>query len=129
MAEIGRQIGPAVLFHGRLRRCSASTGAGPVSCCSASGTFSVDREGCDRRSVKQAVELLTTGKRLVVFPEGEIYHLNDRLAPLLDGVAFMALTAQRKLEKSRPDAARVDGAGRHPLSLPRRRHSANRCRS
>jgi 1-acyl-sn-glycerol-3-phosphate acyltransferase len=66
------------------------------------GAFSVDREGCDRRAVKQAVELLTTGKHLVVFPEGEIYHLNDRLAPLLDGVAFMALTAQRELEKSRP---------------------------
>jgi 1-acyl-sn-glycerol-3-phosphate acyltransferase len=68
------------------------------------GAFSVDREGSDRRSVKQAVELLTTGKRLVVFPEGEIYHLNERLAPLLDGVAFMALTAQRELEKTRPDA-------------------------
>jgi 1-acyl-sn-glycerol-3-phosphate acyltransferase len=68
------------------------------------GAFSVDREGCDRRAVKQAIELLTTGQRLVVFPEGEIYHLNDRLTPLLDGVAFMALSAQRDLEKSRPDA-------------------------
>jgi 1-acyl-sn-glycerol-3-phosphate acyltransferase len=68
------------------------------------GAFSVDREGCDRRAVKTAIELLATGQRLVVFPEGEIYHLNDRLAPLLDGVAFMALSAQKDLEKTKPEA-------------------------
>jgi hypothetical protein len=67
------------------------------------GAFSVDREGCDRRAIRQAVEFLSTGHALVVFPEGEIYHLNDRLTPLLEGVAFMALTAQRELEKARPD--------------------------
>jgi hypothetical protein len=63
------------------------------------GAFSVDREGCDRRAIRQAVEVLSSGHALVVFPEGEIYHLNDRLTPLLEGVAFMALTAQRDLEK------------------------------
>src|SRR5438105_9010838 len=61
------------------------------------GAFSVDREGCDRRAMRQAVELLTTGQCLVIFPEGEIYRLNDRLTPLLEGVAFMALSAQRDL--------------------------------
>jgi 1-acyl-sn-glycerol-3-phosphate acyltransferase len=64
------------------------------------GAFSVDREGCDRRAIRQAVEYLSSGHALVVFPEGEIYHLNDHLTPLLEGVAFMALTAQRDLEKS-----------------------------
>jgi hypothetical protein len=64
------------------------------------GAFSVDREGCDRRAIRQAVECLSGGHALVVFPEGEIYHLNDRLTPLLEGVAFMALTAQRELEKA-----------------------------
>jgi 1-acyl-sn-glycerol-3-phosphate acyltransferase len=64
------------------------------------GAFSVDREGCDRRAIRQAVEFLSSGHALVVFPEGEIYHLNDRLTPLLEGVAFMALTAQRELDKS-----------------------------
>jgi 1-acyl-sn-glycerol-3-phosphate acyltransferase len=63
------------------------------------GAFSVDREGCDRRAIRQAVDFLSGGHALVVFPEGEIYHLNDRLTPLLEGVAFMALTAQRELEK------------------------------
>jgi 1-acyl-sn-glycerol-3-phosphate acyltransferase len=70
------------------------------------GAFSVDREGCDRRAIRQAVEFLSGGHTLVVFPEGEIYHLNDRLTPLLEGVAFMALTAQRDLEKSQ-SAGRV----------------------
>ncbi len=68
------------------------------------GVFSVDREGCDRRAVKQAIELLANGRWLVVFPEGEIYHLNERLCPILDGVAFMALSAQKELERTRPEA-------------------------
>src|SRR5688500_7433883 len=36
------------------------------------GAFSVDREGCDRRAIRQATELLKRGDWLVVFPEGEI---------------------------------------------------------
>jgi 1-acyl-sn-glycerol-3-phosphate acyltransferase len=64
------------------------------------GAFSVDREGCDRRAMRQAQELMTAGKWLVVFPEGEIYHTNERLTPLREGVAFMATTAMRDLEKS-----------------------------
>jgi 1-acyl-sn-glycerol-3-phosphate acyltransferase len=70
------------------------------------GAFSVDREGADRQALNQAIELLSTGRPLVVFPEGEVYHLNDRLTPFLEGVAFMALTAQRELDK-KPDGARV----------------------
>jgi len=46
------------------------------------------------------VDLLTHGSTLVVFPEGEVYRLNDRITPLLEGVAFMALTAQRELSKA-----------------------------
>jgi 1-acyl-sn-glycerol-3-phosphate acyltransferase len=67
------------------------------------GAFSVDREGCDRRAMKQAIELLTTGRWLVVFPEGEIYHTNERLTPLREGVAFMTVSAQRDLEKEKSD--------------------------
>jgi 1-acyl-sn-glycerol-3-phosphate acyltransferase len=65
------------------------------------GAFSVDREGCDRRAMRQAMDLLTGGQWLVVFPEGEIYHTNERLTPLREGVAFMAVTAERDLEKSK----------------------------
>jgi 1-acyl-sn-glycerol-3-phosphate acyltransferase len=63
------------------------------------GAFSVDREGCDRRAMRQAVDLMTGARWLVVFPEGEIYHTNERLTPLREGVAFMAGTAQKALEK------------------------------
>ena len=68
------------------------------------GVFSVDREGCDRRAIRTAVELLSSGKFLVIFPEGEIYHLNERLTPLREGVAFMAVTAQKDLDKAHSDA-------------------------
>lgn len=68
------------------------------------GAFSVDREGCDRRAIKQAMELLTTGKALCIFPEGEIYHTNERLTPLREGVAFIAATAQRELDKAKSPA-------------------------
>ena len=61
------------------------------------GCFSVDREGADRRALRQAIDILTTGRFLAVFPEGENYHLNDRLTPLREGVAFMAATAQKDL--------------------------------
>ena len=64
------------------------------------GAFSVDREGCDRRAMRQAGELLTRGQWLVVFPEGEIYHTNERLTPLREGVAFIAITSQRDLDKA-----------------------------
>ncbi len=63
------------------------------------GCFSVDREGNDRRAIKEAINLLITRQMLVIFPEGEIHRLNGRLQPLLEGVAFMALNAQQKLSK------------------------------
>jgi hypothetical protein len=67
------------------------------------GCFSVDREGADRQAMRTATGILAGGGFLVVFPEGENYHLNDRLTPLREGVAFMAATAQ----KERGDAGRV----------------------
>ncbi len=63
------------------------------------GAFSVDREGCDRRAIRKAIELVATGKWVVIFPEGEIYHTNDRLTPLREGVAFMACSAARDVAK------------------------------
>jgi hypothetical protein len=65
------------------------------------GAFSVDREGVDRRALRHATEVLIGGNALVVFPEGEIYRTNQRLTPLLEGVAFMGYTAQRELEESK----------------------------
>jgi 1-acyl-sn-glycerol-3-phosphate acyltransferase len=62
------------------------------------GAFPVDREGADLRAFKTGVEILARGKDpLVIFPEGEIYHLCDRLTPLREGAAVVATTAAKRL--------------------------------
>jgi hypothetical protein len=61
------------------------------------GCFSVDREGTDMRAFRQAVEILQSSPHpLVVFPEGEVYHINDIITPFREGPAAMALLAARK---------------------------------
>jgi 1-acyl-sn-glycerol-3-phosphate acyltransferase len=67
------------------------------------GVFSVDREGADLSAFKAAVNLLTEGKHpLVIFPEGEIYRVAERVTPLREGAFAIAAAAARKLEvKSR----------------------------
>ncbi|MCA9205199.1 MAG: 1-acyl-sn-glycerol-3-phosphate acyltransferase [Planctomycetales bacterium] len=61
------------------------------------GAFSINREGTDVRAMRQAVEVLEKGRcPLVVFPEGEVFHLNDRVTPFRFGAATMALRAARR---------------------------------
>ena len=73
------------------------------------GVFPVDREGSDLRAFKAGVEVLAEGRNpLVVFPEGEIYHMADRLTPLREGAAALAIAA----------AKRVAGAGRKVWVVP-----------
>jgi 1-acyl-sn-glycerol-3-phosphate acyltransferase len=63
------------------------------------GVFSVDREGADLSAYKAAVNLLAEGSRpLVIFPEGEIYRVAERVTPLREGAFAIALSAARKLE-------------------------------
>ena len=60
------------------------------------GCFSVDREGTDLHALKQSVGILARGTNpLVIFPEGECYHTNDRVTPFREGPAVIALTAQK----------------------------------
>jgi hypothetical protein len=78
------------------------------------GAFSIYREGVDRQSLDTAVEILATGERpLVVFPEGAVFRTNDRLQPLLDGVAFLARTAAKKRAKDNPGQKVVI----HPVAI------------
>lgn len=61
------------------------------------GVFSIDREGTDLRAFKTAVDIIKTSRNpLVVFPEGDIYHTNDRLTPFRDGAAAMAISAAKR---------------------------------
>ncbi|HEV2296594.1 MAG TPA: lysophospholipid acyltransferase family protein [Tepidisphaeraceae bacterium] len=98
MAEVGRRASRPFYFMA-ARHTFAGHGGVDGFLLQRLGGFSVDREGCDRAAMCQANDLLTTGKALVIFPEGEIYHTNERLTPLREGVGFIALTAQRELDK------------------------------
>lgn len=61
------------------------------------GVFSIDREGSDLRAIKEALRILAEGRYpLVLFPEGEIYHLNEMLTPLNEGAATIALRTARR---------------------------------
>lgn len=65
------------------------------------GIFPVDRESADISAFKAGVEILSSGKHpLLIFPEGEVYHLADRLTPVREGAAALAVTAARKCASS-----------------------------
>ena len=60
------------------------------------GCFSINREGNDVRAIRQAVRILQGGRApLVIFPEGEVLHLNDRVAPFRPGAVRIAQLAAR----------------------------------
>jgi 1-acyl-sn-glycerol-3-phosphate acyltransferase len=64
------------------------------------GCFSVDREGTDMAAIKTSVDILQNKPSpLVVFPEGDVYHTNDRVTLFRDGAAAMALLAARKSQR------------------------------
>jgi hypothetical protein len=61
------------------------------------GCFSVDREGTDLAALRKAREVLESEPYpLAIFPEGEVYHINDRITPFREGPAAIALLAARK---------------------------------
>ncbi len=64
------------------------------------GVFSIDREGTDLEAIKIARDILREKKHpLVIFPEGEVYHCNQRLTPFREGAAAIALFAARKANR------------------------------
>lgn len=61
------------------------------------GCFSVDRDGADRRAFRFSVDVLSgSSDPLVIFPEGEVYHLNQRVTPFREGPAAIAIAAARR---------------------------------
>lgn len=64
------------------------------------GVFSVVRGGENFEANKAAKNILKEGKfPLVIFPEGEIHLLNDRIMPIKPGVALFALEVAQEHEK------------------------------
>ena len=66
------------------------------------GVFSVDREGSDTKALRAAGAVLREGPHaLTIFPEGNVYLMNDTVTPFLEGAAFTALRVQKDLEDGR----------------------------
>jgi hypothetical protein len=83
------------------------------------GCFSIDREGTGKNALRQARNVLTSEpfdrsldqkrfrsnnhiKRsfpLAIFPEGDVYHTNDRVTPFREGPAAIAVMAARKTDR------------------------------
>jgi 1-acyl-sn-glycerol-3-phosphate acyltransferase len=65
------------------------------------GCFSVYREGNDLGAFRQAVDVVADRPHpLVIFPEGEMYHLNDRVLPFHEGPAAIARTAAKRVGRN-----------------------------
>ena len=65
-----------------------------------SGVFSIDRESADLGAFKRSVEILRSHQcPLVIFPEGDIYHTNDRVRPFREGAAAIALSAAKRADR------------------------------
>jgi hypothetical protein len=68
------------------------------------GAFSVARGAADEASQRYAVELMKqAGQTLVMFPEGEIYYLNDFVQPFKTGAVRFGLQALTEPRATRPD--------------------------
>jgi len=64
------------------------------------GCFSINREGTDKQAIRHAVSTLIQGTHpLLIYPEGDIYHSNDRVMPFRDGAASIALLACKKRQR------------------------------
>lgn len=60
------------------------------------GCFSVNREGHDLRAYRRSVTILEQRQPLVIFPEGEVFHLNDRVMQFRRGAATAAIRAAQR---------------------------------
>lgn len=78
------------------------------------GAFSILREGSDRESLDFAMQAVINAERpVVILPEGGLSRTNDRLRPLLDGLAFVARSAARRRAKTDPPGRVVI----HPMAI------------
>src|SRR4051812_17414783 len=69
------------------------------------GAFSVERGGRHNEEAKRyAIEVVARGQEvLVIFPEGEIYYLNDLVQPFKTGAVDIAMQAVVEARRTRPD--------------------------
>ncbi|MCR9293787.1 MAG: 1-acyl-sn-glycerol-3-phosphate acyltransferase [bacterium] len=64
------------------------------------GCFSIDREANDLVAFRTAIDTLRKrSEPLVIFPEGDIYHCNDRVTPFREGAFAIACAAARRTQQ------------------------------
>lgn len=67
------------------------------------GVFSVERGGHDAPAKRYSVEVVAKGKDvLVIFPEGEIFYLNDSVQPFHSGAVDIGINAILEKRKTEP---------------------------
>lgn len=68
------------------------------------GFFSVERGGDTAEAKRYAIEVVERGREvLVIFPEGEIYYLNDLVQPFKSGAVEIGMQAVVEARRTRPD--------------------------
>lgn len=68
------------------------------------GGFSVERGGDNAHAKRFAIEIVKRGEEvLVIFPEGEIYYLNDLVQPFKSGAVDIGMQAVIEARRTRPD--------------------------
>ena len=68
------------------------------------GAFSVERGGQNEEAKRFAIEVVKRGREmLVIFPEGEIYYLNDLVQPFKSGVVDIGMKAVVEMRETQPD--------------------------
>jgi len=68
------------------------------------GAFSVERGGQNDQAKRYAIEVVQRAREmLVIFPEGEIYYLNDLVQPFKSGVVDIGMQAVVEARRTAPD--------------------------
>jgi 1-acyl-sn-glycerol-3-phosphate acyltransferase len=68
------------------------------------GSFSVDRGGQNEEAKRYAIDIVKRGEEvLVIFPEGEIYYLNDLVQPFKSGAVDIGMQAVVEARVTRSD--------------------------
>jgi 1-acyl-sn-glycerol-3-phosphate acyltransferase len=68
------------------------------------GSFSVERGGQNEEAKRYAIDVVKRGRDvLVIFPEGEIYYLNDLVQSFKSGVVDIGMQAVVEMRRAEPD--------------------------
>lgn len=104
VTELGRRAGRFFMFMAARETFDTNRGVNGVVM-QWMGGFSVNRGGENAGCQQFAKDVVKAGRYdLLIFPEGEVYLLNDLVMPFKPGVAMLALeVASENLKAGRPD--------------------------